>query len=75
MKAIIFVIAVAGLFIKGHAQSEQFKTSVGEKFPKFFAADIDETIHTVKYLEGKPSLILFFGTRCPPCLQEVKHLK
>ena len=52
-----------------------FLTTVGESFPEFSMPDTDEQNITLEDLKGKPSLVLFFGTRCRGCIQEIKHLK
>lgn len=55
-------------------QSDGFFTKPGEEFPRFQMTDTDGTPFNLEKLQGKPSLILLFGTRCPPCLQEIKRL-
>ena len=51
-----------------------FHTTVGESFPDFSMPDTDEQTLSLDDLKGKPSLVLFFGTRCRACIQEIKHL-
>jgi peroxiredoxin len=53
---------------------QQFYTNVGDQFITFEQADIDGNLISDKSLIGKPSIVVFFGTRCPPCLQKLKML-
>ena len=42
---------------------------------KFMALDIDGTFHTLEQYKGKPLILNFWGTWCPPCRKELPDLK
>lgn len=54
--------------------AQVFYTEEGQKFPAFQIQDIEGHLVTNEKLKGKPSLLIFFGTRCPPCLKELSEL-
>jgi len=66
------VILCFGLAVMSYGQG--FYTTVGESFPEFSMPDTDEKIVSLEDIKGKPSLVLFFGTRCRSCIREIKHL-
>ncbi len=72
-KYILTAILGLGLAVVSFAQG--FHTTVGESFPEFSMPDTDEQIVSLDDIKGKPSLVLFFGTRCRACIQEIKYLK
>ncbi len=42
---------------------------------KFMALDIDGNFHTSEQYKGKPLILNFWGTWCPPCRKELPDLK
>ena len=42
---------------------------------KFMAMDIDGNFHTLEQYKGKPLILNFWGTWCPPCRRELPDLK
>jgi len=42
---------------------------------KFMAMDIDGNFHTLEQYKGKPLILNFWGTWCPPCRREIPDLK
>ncbi|RKX17610.1 MAG: hypothetical protein DRP51_10565 [Candidatus Zixiibacteriota bacterium] len=42
---------------------------------KFMALDIDGNFHTLEQYIGKPLILNFWGTWCPPCRRELPDLK
>ncbi|MCP4703756.1 MAG: TlpA family protein disulfide reductase [candidate division Zixibacteria bacterium] len=42
---------------------------------KFMALDLDGNFHTSKQYAGKPLILNFWGTWCPPCRKELPDLK
>lgn len=70
-RLILFLLLLSSISLSAQA----FYTQVGEKFPDFRVSNIHQEEVSNATLEGKPSLIVFFGTRCPPCLKELKVLK
>jgi len=63
-------IIVVVSFLKG----QTFLTEVHQKFPHFEVQDIHENTVSNQSLIGKPTLLIFFGTRCPPCFKELSEL-
>lgn len=72
-KSIIFTLAFVVLYTFT-TFGQTFKTEEGQDFPSFEAIDIDGQAISTEALHERPSLIIFFGTRCPPCLKELKVL-
>lgn len=54
------------------AQSDAFFTKLGDKVPYFDFVTINDDNHTITDYHGKNLLIVLFGTRCGPCLEELK---
>jgi len=46
---------------------------IGEKAPDFTVADADRSV-TLSQLRGKPVLLNFWATWCPPCIEEMPSL-
>lgn len=42
---------------------------------KFMAMDVDGNFHTSEQYKGKPLILNFWGTWCPPCRRELPDLK
>lgn len=42
---------------------------------KFMALDIEGNFHTLEQYKGKPLILNFWGTWCPPCRREIPDLK
>lgn len=57
-------------FLKG----QTFLTEVDQNFPHFEVLDIYDNTVSNKSIHGKPTLLIFFGTRCPPCFKELSEL-
>lgn len=74
MKTIIIVLT--GLFFLPNLtlSAQQFHTKVGASFPSFNMPDLSGKYVSNETLKGKPTLLVFFGTRCPPCLRELDAL-
>lgn len=50
------------------------QTSAGP-VAKFMALDIEGNFHTSEQYKGKPLILNFWGTWCPPCRRELPDLK
>jgi len=53
---------------------EDYPSLVGKEFPDFELLDMQG--HTLRWseLKGKPALVNFWFTKCPPCVAEMPHL-
>jgi len=79
-KPIQYVILAVVLVIGGYAIGNSlFTKSVvlakGDKPPSFRLADLNGQVHELKDYEGKPLIINFWGTFCPPCRNEMPALQ
>jgi len=79
-KPIQYVILAVVLLVGGYAIGNSlFTKSVvltkGDKPPGFRLADLSKQAHDLKDYEGKPLIINFWGTFCPPCRNEMPALQ
>jgi peroxiredoxin len=75
-----YVILAVVLLIGGYAIGNSlFSTSdvlkKGDTLPSFRLAGLDDKAHDLKEYEGKPLIINFWGTFCPPCRDEMPALQ
>ncbi len=47
----------------------------GDKAPDFSVEMLDGRTVTLSQLQGKPVLLIFWATWCPPCREELSHLQ
>ena len=47
----------------------------GDKAPDFSVKMLDGSTVTLSALQGKPVLLIFWATWCPPCREELSHLQ
>ncbi len=47
----------------------------GDKAPDFSVEMLDGSTVTLSKLQGKPVLLIFWATWCPPCREELSHLQ
>jgi thiol-disulfide isomerase/thioredoxin len=76
--SIAFLISCSSSDEKTSANNPQ--PAVGSQMPagagsKFMALDIDGNFHTLEHYKGKPLILNFWGTWCPPCRRELPDLK
>jgi len=79
-KPIQYIILAVVLLVGGYAiGTSLFSKSVvltkGDKPPHFRLADLGNQVHDMKDYEGKPLIINFWGTFCPPCRNEMPALQ
>lgn len=68
----------AGLLRAQEDPADQAKTTlvhVGERAPAIVAKDQHGAEWSLEAHKGKPVLVLFFATWCPPCLKELPHME
>src|SRR6185437_14301864 len=79
-KMVQYIILAVVLLVGGYAIGNSlFTKSVvltkGDKPPNFRLAGLDNEIHEWKDYAGKPLIINFWGTFCPPCRNEMPALQ
>lgn len=75
-----YIVLAAVLLIGGYAIGKTLfaSTSVlkaGSAPPAFKLVDLDGTVHDSEDYRGKPLIINFWGTFCPPCRKEMPALQ
>lgn len=73
MKESLLITLIMLICTAGNAQI--FHTTIGEDFPRIETNDIDGNYFSTDHLKGRNSIVVFFGTRCPPCRKEIKALQ
>ncbi len=79
-KLVQYVILAAVLLVGGYAITNSWFSSSaalakGDKPPGFKLADLNNVAHDWKDYEGKPVVLNFWGTFCPPCRDEMPALQ
>ncbi|RUS48134.1 redoxin domain-containing protein [Cohnella sp. AR92] len=79
-KPIQYVILAIVILIGGYAIGRSFFTTStvlkpGQEAPAFTLADLDGTVHDLDSYKGKPLVLNFWGTFCPPCRNEMPALQ
>lgn len=79
-KPIQYIILAFVVAIGGYAIGQSFfKTSevleTGQGAPEFTLADLSGETHSLDDYKGKPLVLNFWGTFCPPCRNEMPDLQ
>ncbi|WP_199623173.1 TlpA disulfide reductase family protein [Paenibacillus alkalitolerans] len=70
------VLLIAGYTVAGGAfQGDPKPPETGQKVPAFSLTGLDEQTYDPAKLKGKPLVINFWGTFCPPCVEETPALQ
>jgi len=75
LTAILVMILTSGLLITGCAVGSEPTATVGQAAPNFELQNLDGQSISLNDLKGKPVLINFWATRCPPCIFEMPYLQ
>ena len=76
LKVILPIILTLGLAITvGSCGSEPTEARVGQPAPDFQLQNLDGQSVSLNDLKGKPVLLNFWSTRCPPCVAEMPYLQ
>ena len=73
VKAILLITLTWGLLVTGC--SEPSGTRLGESAPDFRLKNLDGQSISLSDLRGKPVLLNFWATRCPPCRAEMPYIQ
>lgn len=79
-KTVQIIILIAVLAIGGFAVGLTFKEpnyypEVGGEPPEFELLDLEGNVHEPADYKGKPYIINFWGTFCPPCVKEMPEFQ
>ncbi len=69
------VLLVGGYAIGNSLFSKSVVLAKGDEPPTFRLAGLDNEVHEWKDYEGKPLILNFWGTFCPPCRNEMPALQ
>jgi len=76
LKVILPIILTLGLLITScSCSSEPSEARVGQPAPDFQLQNLDGQPISLNDLKGKPVLLNFWSTRCPPCVHEMPFLQ
>ena len=75
LTAILVMILTSGLLITGCATGSEPTATVGQTAPDFQLQNLDGQSISLSDFKGKPVLVNFWATRCPPCVFEMPYLQ
>ena len=73
LKVVLLIILTLGLLITGC--SEPSRAQAGEPAPDFRLQNLEGQSISLSDLQGKPVLLNFWSTRCPPCRAEMPYIQ
>ena len=74
LKVIVVMMLTSGLLMTSCAIGSEIAT-VGKAAPNFQLQNLDGQSISLSDLKGKPMLINFWATRCPPCVFEMPYMQ
>ncbi|MFC5699845.1 redoxin domain-containing protein [Cohnella faecalis] len=72
---LIAVIVIGGYAIGSSLFSKADILKIGDKPPEFKLLDLSGQVHSLEEYKGKPLILNFWGTFCPPCRDEMPALQ
>ncbi|MEW9699036.1 thiol-disulfide oxidoreductase ResA [Paenibacillus sp. SI8] len=73
--AVVLIIGVFTIITNLSAADSKKYPQVGSKAPDFSLIGLDGSSHKLSDYKGKPVLVNFWGTFCPPCKEEMPDLQ
>jgi peroxiredoxin len=73
--AIVLIIGVFTIITNLSASAGKKYPQQGDKATNFSLVGLDGTTHELSDYKGKPVLVNFWGTFCPPCKEEMPDLQ
>jgi peroxiredoxin len=73
--AVVLVIGILTIISNLSATGDKKYPQIGDKAPDFTLVDMNGQPHKLSEFKGKPVLINFWGTFCPPCKEEMPALQ
>ena len=74
-RTILYIIACLSLCGPSFAQKINQEYDPPFPAPHFSLMDLNETVHTLEDYKGKPLIVNFWATWCPPCIEEMPSLE
>ena len=75
LKVILLVILASGLLISGCSAGAEQGARIGNQAPDFQLPSLDGQTVSLSNFQGKPVLINFWTTWCPPCRAEMPFIQ
>jgi thiol-disulfide isomerase/thioredoxin len=73
----LFIALLLWLGVLGNSNAAQLTREFDPPFPaaEFRLVDLDDTVHTLADYKGKPLIVNFWATWCPPCREEMPSME